>query len=128
MWAMDASDSMCQLLDDFNNENNGCQIEVTYFQVSAEWCDMADRLENGELPDILFLSMSYMPFYRLVNTARLENLLPYAQEDGITISEDYLRCMSIDGKLYEISPTFMVGCMSPRFAAAKIEKRDFSSF
>lgn len=127
MWAMDASDSMCQLLDDFNNENNGCQIEVTYFQVSAEWCDMADRLENGELPDILFLSMSYMPFYRLVNTARLENLLPYAQEDGITISEDYLRCMSIDGKLYEISPTFMVGCMSPRFAAAKIEKRDFGS-
>lgn len=127
MWAYYSLELYDNLVKEFNRENNGYQIETTYFIGGDQRVEMALRLENGEMPDILLAPASEIPFYKMYSDGMMEDLLPYIQGDGIELSEDYLRCMTVDGKLYELSPIYEIGCMWFDFDKAELDPQEFDS-
>ncbi len=100
---------------DFNQENNGYQIEIKeYFDAQADVSleDAISRMHAdiaaGKIPDIL--DMSNIAAEEYIEKGLLEDLTPYIQKDSELDESDMVsavwEAMKTGGKVYYIAPEF----------------------
>lgn len=102
----------------FNKNNENYRIQITDYQnydEAEDWMAGINRLNNdivsGNVPDILYLN-AQMPISSYVSKGLFADLYPFIDNDPDMKREDFLEnileAYSVDGKLYQLVPSFGV--------------------
>lgn len=98
---------------EFNKNSLEYEVELTSYN---DYEDPATRLNNdmiaGNLPDIIVLDSYNLPVDSYISKGLLANLYDFMDKDETVNKadylENYLKAYEVDGKLYEIVPTFSI--------------------
>ena len=104
----------------FNRSSDTSRIRVldyaqynTEDDYSAGVTKLTTEILSGNLPDLLCLTG--LPYEQLAAKGLLEDLYPYQDADKELNREDFfptvLQAMEVDGKLYEVCPTFAINSL-----------------
>ncbi len=109
---------------EFNKSNDQYRIQITDYSSydgSEDWTAGLTRLNNdivsGNVPDILIVSSS-MPVSSYISKGLFADLYPFIDEDPDMSREDFLpnilEAYSVDGALYQITPSFNIYTMAAK--------------
>jgi len=104
----------------FNRASDTSRIRVVDYSqynteedTSAGLTKLTTEILSGKLPDLLCLSN--LPYSQLAAKGLLEDLYPYLDADKELSRSDFfanvLKAMEVDGKLYEVTPSFAVNTL-----------------
>ncbi len=104
----------------FNRASDTSRIHVVDYSqynteedTSAGLTKLTTEILSGKLPDLLCLSN--LPYSQLAAKGLLEDLYPYLDADKELDRSDFfanvLKAMEVDGKLYEVTPSFAVNTL-----------------
>ena len=104
----------------FNRGSDTTRIRVVDYaqynteeDYSAGLTKLTTEILSGKLPDLLCLSN--LPYSQLAAKGLLEDLYPYLDADKELDRSDFfanvLKAMEVDGKLYEITPSFAINTL-----------------
>ncbi|MDR2600258.1 MAG: hypothetical protein LBC73_08285, partial [Oscillospiraceae bacterium] len=113
-------DELRSMVTKFNSENADYFIEVIdYMDYNIEPHDYAGltrlntEIISGKIPDII--SLEFMPYNTFAGIGLLEDLYPFIDNDPeysrSDLMEGVFRAAEIDGKLYQVFPTFSISTM-----------------
>lgn len=109
--------NMRNTIINFNRKSDDVRIEIVdYSQYNTEedyeagLTKLNTEIMAGNIPDIL--SLDQLPYTQLAAKGLLEDLYPYIDADSSFDRDDFftnvLDALSVDGKLYQIAPSFSV--------------------
>lgn len=112
--AMYINDSVKKAALDFNKKSEEYRIEIKdYSNEEDPETKMNADILAGNVPDIICLSS--LPTQQYVSKGILEDLTPYFDKDAEISTSDIidsvLKAMQVDGKLYYVTPSFMISTL-----------------